>query len=94
MDNVVILHLCLRDILPADVLLRARIDYHRVLDVPELDIDGDSLLKVSNSEDITTGLDILAENGISLLFASLEDSLHDIRVRHMIREDSQIILED
>ena len=78
--NGVILHLCLRDVLAADVLLRSRINNHCVLNVTELDIDSDSLLEVGCGEDVAAGLDVEAEDGISLLLAGLEDTLHDVGV--------------
>jgi hypothetical protein len=78
--NGVILHFHIRDVLPADVLLGARINDDGILDVTELDIDSDSLVKVSSSEDIPTRLDIEAEDGISLLLAGLEDTLHYVGV--------------
>ena len=50
----VILHLRLSDVLPTDVLFRSSIDDDCVLDVTELDIHRDSLIKVCGGEDIAT----------------------------------------
>lgn len=76
----VILHLCLSQIFARDKLLGLSIDDHCVVDVSELNIHSDSLIKVSGGEYVAARLNIESKDSISLLLASLEDTLHDVGV--------------
>lgn len=67
-------------ILARDELLGLSIDDDSVVDVSELDIHSDSLIKISGGEDIAARLNVEAKDGVSLLLASLEDTLHDVGV--------------